>query len=178
MSPAGDKSERRSDALSAVALFALHTYVAMVLGSLLMVIAAVIADPFLKDAAPWLKSVVQWGGLLNPFAWIPGIALGLTVNRILDTRRRVVCWVWIVGVVWLTAGIWDSVRHYDARYSQGCSVLQNVANAFFILDSQRCGDAGPTLAGLFFTIPAINSIGYAVGAWLAQRLRKELSKQA
>ena len=170
-------AKRVTDSLSAVALFALHAFVAMVINSVLIIMAIGIADPFLKGA-PRLKSVVDWGGLLNPIWWIPGIALGLFVNRLLNRLipRRVACWVWIVGVVWLTAGIWDSVRGYDARYYQGCSVLQNVVNAFFIADSQRCGGGESTLAGLFFTTPAINSISYAVGAWLALRLRKKRSE--
>jgi hypothetical protein len=99
MSSANDKAKRLTDRLSAGALFAMHTLVAMVIGSSFIVIAAGIADPFLKDAPPRLMPVVEWGGLLNPFAWIPGIALGLVVNRLQNARLRVACWVWIVGIV-------------------------------------------------------------------------------
>jgi hypothetical protein len=148
-----------------------------VICSSFIILAIGIADPFLKHA-PRLKSGLDWGGFLNPIWWIPGTALGLFVNRLLGrlTPRCVACWIWIVGVVWLTIGVWDSVRGYDARYYQGCSVLQNVINAFFIADSQRCGGGESTLAGLFFTTPAINSIGYAVGAWLALRFGTKRSE--
>jgi hypothetical protein len=174
MSSAGDSKERLIDSLSAVALFALHAWVAMVIGSLLMVIAEVIAEPFLRDA-PRLESVVDRGGYLNPIAWIPGIVFGFFVNRLLKPRR-VACWVWIVGVIWLTSAIWYLARHYDASYTQGCSIVRTVVNDFFILDAQRCGGGQSTLAGLFFTMPAINSIGYAVGARLALRFREKRSE--
>jgi hypothetical protein len=175
MSSAGYSTKRPIDSLSTVALFALHAWVAMVVGSLVFVMAAVIANPFLKDA-PRLKSAVDWDGFLNPIAWIPGIVFGLFVNRLLKPGR-VACWVWIVGLAWMTAGIWDSVRRYDARYTQGCSIVQNVVNDFVILDTQQCGGGESPLAGLVFTLPAISSTGYAIGAWLALRLERRRSDQ-
>lgn len=178
MSSLSDKAQRLNDTFPSFGLFVLHALVAMIIGSFLAVIAAVIVDSFLKGALR-LSAVVDWGGFLNPFWWIPGIVLGLLVNQFLNRRtpRRAACWVWIAGALWLTAGIWDSVRYYDARYSQGCSVLQDVVNAFFILDSQRCRDGDSGLAGLFFTLPAMSAATYSVGAWFALRLRKRHQEQ-
>lgn len=175
MNSLDDQAKPLTDPVSKAALFGLHTFVAMVIGTLLMIIAAGIAAPFFQDAPPRLKSWVEGGGLLNPFVWITGTVLGLLMNRFPNRRARsyAACWVWIVGMVWLSLAIWGSVRSYDARYAQGCSVLQDVVNAFFILNARRCEGGESTLAGLFFTIPAINSIGYAVGARLALRFSKK-----
>jgi hypothetical protein len=181
MSLADDAEETKTDSLIAAgALFALHVFVAMVIGSLFIFVAGAIADPLLEHAPSRLKSVVECGGLLNPVVWVPGVVLGLFVNRFLNrltSRRDAGCWVWIVGVAWLSLGILGSVRSYEARYAQGCSALQDVFNAFVILNTRRCEGGESTLAGIFFTIPAINSIGYAVGAALALRLRQEGPEQ-
>jgi hypothetical protein len=174
---AHDAGETKTDLLVAAgALFALHVFVAMVIGSLFIFVVWAIAGPLLEDAPSRLKSVVEGGGLLNPVVWIPGVVMGLFVNRFLNrlTKRRAAgCWVWIVGVVWLSLGILGSVRSYEARSAQGCSILQDVFNAFVILNARRCEGGESTLAGIFFTIPAITSIGYSVGAALALRLRQE-----
>jgi hypothetical protein len=168
-----NEAKRLIDPITGVAWFGVHVFVAMVIGTFLTVIAAGIADALLQDA-----SVVERGGLLNPSVWVPGIVLGILVNRLLNCRARYsACWIWIVGVLWLTGGIWDSVRHYDASSAQGCSVLQEVVNAFFILNARRCEGGESTLAGLFFTMPAINSFSYAVGVALLLRLRKQRSDQ-
>jgi hypothetical protein len=181
MGLADDPEETKTDSLVAAgALFALHVFVAMVISSLFIVVAGAITGPLLEDAPSRLKSVVEGGGLLNPVVWIPGVVLGLFVNRLLNrvTRSRAAgCWGWIVGVVWLSLGILGAVRSYEAHYAQGCSVLQGVFNAFVILNARRCEGGESTLAGIFFTIPAINSIGYAVGAALALRLRQKGPEQ-
>jgi len=101
--------------------------------------------------------------------FVIGIGAGFFVNRAAFTR--VACWVWLPGLIWLAFGLWDSVRHYDPRWSQGCSATEYVINSFFVLDSSRCSGAeGPTLSGLFFTLPAYSSVAYSVGAWIALRV--------
>jgi hypothetical protein len=171
------KRNESRDIGSAIMIFVLHVFMAMVIGSLIMVAIAIIVAPFLQDA-PRLESVVDWGGFLNPIVWLPGILLGFLVNRFLNRLipGHFACWVWIIGGIWLTAAIGNSVRYYDARYAEGCSIAQRVVNDFLVLNSHRCGGGGEsTLAGLFFTMPAVSSIGYAVGAWLAFRFRKARS---
>ena len=178
LSSAGDNATRRVYPFAPAVAFTMHVFVAMAMGSLLMVIAGRSRQSFSEGRIPSAKVVVETGGLLNPFVWVPGVLLGVLFSRVLSERtaRRAACWVWIVGGAWLAAAIWDSVRHYDARYYQGCSNFQNVVNAFFILDSSRCGGGERSLAGLFFTIPAINSVGYSLAAWFAVRLGKEWSR--
>jgi hypothetical protein len=168
-----DKREQSGESDSAVASFALHTCLAMILGSILMVITGAIVDYILGNSSPSLKSVVDRAGLLSPFLWVPGIVLGFLLNR--RTSMRTACWVWIVGISWLGAGVWDSIHYYDPRYYQGCSILENLVNALFILNARRCGGGDSTLAGLFFTMPAINSATYSVGAWAAIGLKKTRS---
>jgi len=169
MTYAAHEPTRINDHIASVGLFVLHTLVAMVICTFLLVMAALVANPLLHNSPSWLRSAVDYGGVLNPVVWIPAIALGFFANRLIKEGpfRRVACWVWVVGIVWLSLAIWDSVRHADLRYYQDCSVVQSTVNSFFTLDSTRCQGGESTLAGLFFTIPAINSIGYAIGAAIA-----------
>jgi hypothetical protein len=114
-----------------------------------------------------LKSVADNSGLANPLFWGPGFVLGLLLSYV--TRQRAARWVWLCGFTWLAVGVWDSVHHYDSHFYQGCSAFENVVNGFFILNSHRCGGGSSTLEGLFFTMPALNSAAYAVGAWVATK---------
>jgi hypothetical protein len=119
-----------------------------------------------------LTHLIDWYG---PYVCAVGFALGFVINR--RTLKRAACYVWIAGLTWLAVGIGSSVNNYDPHFYQGCSVLENVANSFFILNGRECGGGGSTLGGVFFAMPAMNSVAYAVGAWLALRLRKRRSEQ-
>jgi hypothetical protein len=112
--------------------------------------------------------------MANPVFWTSGFVLGFLINR--GTQTWIAALIWIGGLVWLAFGIWDSVRLYDPRFYQGCSAADNVVNAFFIMSSQRCGGGESTLAGILFTLPAVNSAAYGAGAWLSLRLRSSSAK--
>lgn len=129
---------------------------------------------FLEDLPARDRSWTHTVDWYVPYVCAVGFALGFVVNR--RTLKRAACYVWIAGLAWLAVGIWNSVSSYDPRFYQGCSVLENVANSFFILNGRKCGGGGSTLAGAFFTMPAMNSIAYSVGAWVAMRLSEGQSR--
>ena len=161
----GDNLERKGLAKwgTAAGSFLFHTSAAMIGGPTIVVIVTLI----FQNIPSHLKSVVEIGGAANPLWWGPGLVLGFLLNYV--TRHRAACWVWVCGLAWLAVGILDSVRYYDRRFSQGCSAFENVANSFFALDSHRCGGGESTLGWLFFTMPALNSAAYTVGAWAVAR---------
>lgn len=105
----------------------------------------------------------ETGGFLNPVSWVAGLAIGFLANR--RTPRQYPCWIWTIGMVWLVYGIFDAAHGYNPIFYQGCSLRQNIVNAFFILDSHKCGGGSSTLEGLFFTFPALNSAAYREGLW-------------
>lgn len=162
-----DKPRGLAESVSAMGWFLLHNCVSMGIGPMVVVLASAIASYVFRNAPSSLKSAVEEMGLANPFIWIPAIALGFLVNR--RTHMRMACWVWCFGVVWLAVGIWGSIRYYDGGSYGGCSALENVVNAFVVLNARRCGGGESTLQGLFFTMPALSSAAYAVGAWVALR---------
>ena len=143
--------------------FLLHTSAAMIVGP---IITGIVGYVF-GILSYHLKAIGEIGEFANPLIWGPGFVLGFLLSYV--TRQRAACWVWLCGLVWIAVGILDSVRYYDPRYSQGCSDFENVLNAFFIMNSHRCGGGSSTLAGLLFTLPAVSSVAYAVGAWVAIR---------
>ncbi len=128
------------------------------------IVAGIIAYVFASLSSP-LKAIGEVGGFANPLVWGPAFVAGFLLSY--ATRQRAARWVWLWGFGWLAVGIGDSVRFYDPHYYQGCSNFQNVVNAFFILNSRRCGGGSSTLNGLFFTLPAISSVAYSMGAWAA-----------
>jgi len=146
--------------------FILHTLIASVLASVISICIIAIAANVLPNKGIFIECLV--------FAVALGI--GFLVNRV--TLTRLACWVWLPGLVWLVFAIRDSVRDFDPRWYQGCSATQNVVNAFFVLDSHRCGGGGSTLAGVFFTLPAFCSLAYSVGAWIALRTGLQVSNSS
>ena len=165
----GGSLERKGLAasVSAVGSFLLHTSAAMIVSPIIVVLLVLSANYIFKSLSFQSKAITEIGGVANPLIWGPGFILGFVVNR--ATLHCAACWVWLCGIGWLAIGILGSVHNYDARFYQGCSALENVVNAFFILNSHRCGGGSSTLAGLFFTVPAMNSVAYAAGTWVAIR---------
>jgi len=157
---------RRTDALGcvvgvgpAICLFAVHAFVSMTIPAVVTVFASMVIDRVLPSL---VRDAVAWA---LPFA--VGFVLGFFPNRTL--LRRESSWVWVPGLLWLAAGIWSSVRYYDPRWSQGCSVTQDVLNAFIVM-GDKCEGGESGLAGLFFTMPAFSSIAYSLGALIALRM--------
>jgi hypothetical protein len=144
----------------------------MMVSPFMVGVLIVTADAVFKNSAS--RRLLDLGGLANPVFWCPGLVLGFLLNR--KDSDRSACWVWPIGVAWLAYAIWDSVRGYDPRWYQGCTPWENVVNAFFIADAHKCGGGESSLAGLFFTTPAINSVAYSIGAWLGLLYAKRSNK--
>ena len=149
---------------------AIFSYVAHFLTALL--ITPLISMLFAVVTANWL---VSWPARDIAF-WCVVAIIGMFLGYVASwaTLGSAARWIWIPGLTWLAFGIRDEVRHFDPRFSQGCSAEQYVINSFFVLDSSRCsGGEGPTLAGLVLTLPAFCSVAYAVGAsvalWVGRR---------
>jgi len=158
--------------LESVGWYPLHAILSLIVSPFIVVMLAAAADGFLKDGVP--RRLFDLGGLANPLVWGPGLVLGFLFNR--KEFNRSACWVWPVGMAWLAYAIWDSVQSYDPRWYQGCTAAENVVNAFFILDSGKCGRGESTLAGLFFTMPAISSVAYSIGALFGLLSKKRQGK--
>jgi hypothetical protein len=162
----GDSLKRKGLA-RATGSFLFYTFAAMIVGPMITGIVIYVLTDVFGTFSLHLKAIGEIGGLANPLCWGPAFALGLALNYI--ARQRSACWVWLCGFVWAGMGIQDSVRYYNPLYSQGCTNFENIVNAFVTLNSHRCGGGGSTLAGLFFTFPAVSSVAYSVGAWVAIR---------
>ena len=160
----GTKSSVRKLGLGAL-WFVLHSLAAMPLAALI----SALAGGLLLGAFPYRTAgnVLFW--LLTLAI---GYSLGLFVNR--DLRRVVPCFVWVCGLTWLALGINSSVRGYDPRWYQGCTATQNAVNAFFVAESSKCGGGESTLYSVLFTMPALTSIGYSIGALIGLKKKRDI----
>jgi hypothetical protein len=154
-----DSKVRRN--LSAVNSFALHAAAAVIV-SPIIVIVEILGAVILFHNSRGVNSIANVGGVTNPISWIPGLLLGLLLNRI--ALRRTACWVWVVGIAWLACGIIESLYNYHARFAGICSPFDNVVAEFFSMSGGYCGN-GINISA--FTWPLFNSIAYSGGAWLA-----------
>jgi hypothetical protein len=154
--------------------FTIHSFGALAIGGIVSVLLTGAIQTFLEELPARYRFVTHIFDWYGPYVCAVGFALGFVVNR--RTLKRVACYVWSAGLTWLAVGIWSSVSNYDPRFYQGCSVLESVANSFIILNGRKCGGGGSTLAGVFFTMPAMNAVAYSVGAWVAMRSREEQSR--
>ncbi len=146
----------------AIGRFAVNTLASMVLSVPAAILVAVLLVACINKVLPFsLNADIPALCLSFPV----GFVLGFRLNRAYPAREA--CWVWISGVVWLAYGIWGSVRHYHPRWSHGCSVTENVLNAFLVMNSRKCEGDESALAAVLFTIPAFASIAYSVGALIA-----------
>jgi hypothetical protein len=149
--------------LGSAGWFVLHVTLALMVGPLIVFFVVAISGGVFANSR--FLFLVERGGFLNLLFWGPGFVLGLLVNRVKTSRFA--CWVWLLGATWLVLGILDSLHGYDPHWYQGCTPSQNIVNAFFVGNSRKCGGGESTLYGLFFTMPAVNSIAYSIGAWVA-----------
>jgi hypothetical protein len=163
-----DRQPVTKNIFGAIFSYVVHSLTALLITPLISVLFAIVT-------ANWLAS---WPARDNAFLCVVGMIgmfLGYVASRV--TLGSAGCWVWIPGLTWLGFGIWDSVRYFDPRWSQGCSAGQDVINSFFVLDSSRCSGA-EGLSGLISTLPAFCSVAYAVGAWAALRVGRQKNTTA
>jgi hypothetical protein len=100
-------------------------------------------------------------GPFNPLLWASSLILGLLINY--RTHHRSAYWVAGVGVCYLLAVVFFSVSGFErSHYTR-------------LLFSTTCKD-GECLEQMFVTLPFLNSIAYAGGAWFGFRFAQETQK--
>jgi hypothetical protein len=105
--------------------------------------------------------------VVSPLGWGPGFILGFFVNR--GMRDRIACWGWPLSTAWLVYGIWDECRDYRFppwNPAKGDFVHRGW-HMFFTSFKDAGAWGGSPLAILVFTIPALGSVAYSLGAWVA-----------
>lgn len=119
-----------------------------------------------------IHRVVPFSLNLDIFMWCllfaVGSILGFRLNRAFP--RREACWVWISGLAWLALGVRESVRFYHPRWAHGCSLTENIISSFLLMDVRKCEGDESALAAVFYTMPALASIAYSLGALIALRM--------
>jgi hypothetical protein len=145
------------------AAFVLHSAAAIAGSVTVAILLAPLFGPAILESVPLL---------ISPLAWGPGFALGLVINRL--SSHRSACWTWSVGLVWLAYGIWDACRIYrfPPWFPPKGDFVHRAWHIFFTFnDAEAWG--GSSLATVIFTIPALSSIAYSVGSWLALRTNRK-----
>lgn len=148
----------------------------MIAAGVSLAIVTIVAGVFVAPLVKWVGSQsflgIVLGGLYSPQIWAPGLLLGYLINRTWQDRSA--CWVWVVGVGWLAYGIWAECRvdRFPAWYPAKGDFLQRAWHMFFTSnDAKTWGDTGLLL--FLFTMPALNTITYSVGARLALHSRSK-----
>ena len=105
--------------------------------------------------------------LVNPLGWGPGFTLGLLVNRVM--RSRSACWGWPLSIVWLGYGIWNECREYrfPPWHPAAGDFVHRAWHMFFTSFKDAGAWGGSALAIVIFTMPALGSVAYSLGAWVA-----------
>ena len=106
---------------------------------------------------------------LNPYS--PAIALAaLVLGYLVSVRIRkgqAATFVWVVGLLWLAFGMYDSTRNWSASWSpektRWAYIVANFLGPTYACSGSEC------LNELFFTTPFTASIAYSIGAYIRRR---------
>lgn len=111
--------------------------------------------------------------LLNPLGWGPGFALGFLVNRAM--RDRSACWGWPLSTGWLGHCMWDDCRAYrfPPWFPPKGDFIHRAWHMFFTSPNDAKAWGGSPLALLICTMPALGSVAYSLGAWVALRSKPD-----
>ena len=102
----------------------------------------------------------------SPMIAVAAFLLGyFAASRILNARAAT--FVWIIGLVWIVFGIYDTTRYWSASWSPE-KTRWGYALANLFGPTLRCSGSD-CLGELFFTTPFTASITYSVGAYLRKR---------
>jgi hypothetical protein len=131
---------------------------------------------FFVDVIVWLVFSVVFsllgihaslGTAYNPFFWIPALITGFLVNRRLATRSAAL--IGVLGAVFLLVIIWwDASTLSRSEYFvhlTGGHYWRYAAEQPLSPSDRDCGSS-ECLGKVFFTVPAVISVAYSVGAWL------------
>jgi hypothetical protein len=116
-----------------------------------------------------LLSPLYYNTGIEPFA--PAIAftallLGYFVSfRVF--RARAARWIWVLGLLWLTFGIFDETKFWGPSWSSEKSRAGYVFAQFFGPTSKCSGSE--CLDELFYTMPFVASVMYSVGSYVRTR---------
>ena len=154
---------QRLPKLAAVSSFVLHSFAALIVSPVIALIALGTAILLFNNSSQ-VNSVLNAGGPANPILWVPGLLLGLLVNRLV--LKPTACWVWLAGTGWMVCGIFAALANYRSQYAGICSPLSNISNEFFSMRSGICGNGIHVMS---FTLPLFCSITYSIGAWISMR---------
>ena len=166
------KASVRSSQVKNFGRLVLHVVLSMMASALVyIIVTAVLVAPLFVMAPPGSFIRRLLGSFYGPEIWGPGLLLGFIVNRKLFDRSAF--WVWAIGIAWLAYGVWEgcSLSHYPQSYPRKGTFLECVQYKFFGSNDSACG-ASECLEMLVFTVPALNSVTYSVGAWLGFRSRR------
>ncbi len=132
---------------------AVHSIAAVAGGIILSLLAYI---PVWRVVASVTASrAIQIDAWYGPVIWGPALVLGFLVRRWLHQREA--CLVWLVGLVWLVAGLLIA-RSFHHTWSQ-------VRIDLFPTQDTECSDT-ECADVVFYTWPATCSLAYSIGAYL------------
>lgn len=134
-------------------LIVIHSVMAMAGGTALAFVAS-IPISIVVTSIMHLRTI-QLDAWFGPAVWGPALALGFLLRR--RFHQREACLVWLVGLAWLLSGL-HSVKSFDHAWSRVR------ADLFPAKDADCSGTE--CLYVLVYTMPAICSLAYSIGAYL------------
>ena len=125
----------------------------------------------------------SFGTAYSPWFWIPAGLGGFFVNRAM--RNRSACLVGVVTALLLcTIMSWDVTSHRRNPYYSHLINEQYRGRYWHYEIEQllspsdaKCGSS-ECLGKLIFTVPAVTSIAYSIGAWVGLRSKRKNMEQA
>ena len=134
-------------------LIVVHSIAAMAGGTVLAFVAYI--PVWLVVSSVTSSRAIQIDAWYGPVVWGPALVLGFLLRRRLHQREA--CFVWLVGLSWLIAGL-HSVRSFDHTWSR-------VRIDLFPTKDAECSIT-ECLYVLGYTWPSICSLAYSIGAYL------------
>jgi hypothetical protein len=120
--------------------------------------------------SPLRIRVPDLGPIFNPFVWLAGVFLGFSMNR--SRRHRSACFVGVLGIVLLfLLMLWDVsvIKHSPGFSSRLGGHYWQYEYDHMLSPHNQNADGEEYLGKLLFTTPALSSVAYSIGAWLALR---------
>jgi hypothetical protein len=106
-----------------------------------------------------------WIEPFAPFIALTALLMGYVLPSYMPRRRTATC-LWLVGVLWLSFGIYDLMRGWRSSWSPEKTRFDYlIANLF----TSRCSGT-ECLYELFFAVPFIASVAYSLGAYVRKRI--------
>ncbi len=110
------------------------------------------------------------GPTSNPLVWLAGLLLGVLMNR--SRRDRLACFVGVLGVVLLFfLMLWDVsvIKHSPGFSSRIGGHYWQYEYDHMLSPHNQNADGEEYLGKFLFATPAVSSVAYSIGAWLAVR---------